>query len=105
VLGDQSKALKTISRGKGWNPDEIVDPKTGATTPIDSGLAGDFTIFTNQGVPMTRGKYPQLADGYDVSIGAGEPATTFNSPKHRSETINAPFPGKHGDPHAGMGGM
>jgi len=102
MQGDQSKALKTIARGKGWEPDAVYDPATGKSVPIDDGLVADAAIFTNQGVPMTRGKYTEKADGYDVNPGAGE---AFNSPKMRSETSNAPFKGANGDPYAGKGGM
>jgi hypothetical protein len=105
MQGDQTKALKTVSIGKGWNPDIVMDVGTGASVPLDAALSTDAAIFTNQGVPMTKGAYPHQADGYDVSIGAGEPATTFNSPKRRSEGNNAPVPGKHGDPYAGKGSM
>jgi hypothetical protein len=105
MQGDQTKALKTVSIGKGWNPDVIVDVGTGKSAPLDEGLVAPAAIFTNQGVQKSRGKYAQLADGYDVSVGAGEPAATFNSPKRRSESINAPFPKAKGDPYAGLGGM
>jgi hypothetical protein len=105
MQGQTEKAQKTIARGKGWEPDAVYDPATGKSIPLDSGLVAESAIFTNQGVPMTKGAYPHQADGYDVSIGAGEPATTFNSPKRRSEGNNAPVPGKHGDPYAGKGSM
>ena len=105
MQGQSTKAQKTIARAKGWEPDSIYDSMTRTFTPIDSGLVGDSEIFNNQGVPKTKGRYPQLPDGYDVSIGAGEPAATFNSPVRRSETGNAPFKGAKGNPNAGMGGM
>jgi hypothetical protein len=105
MQGSQTAAQKTVVRGKGWEPDAIYDPATGKSAPLDEGLVAPAAIFTNQGVPRSRGKYAQLADGYDVSVGAGEPAATFNSPKRRSESGNAPFPKAKGDPYAGLGGM
>jgi hypothetical protein len=105
MQGSQTAAQKTVARAKGWEPDAIYDPATGKSAPLDEGLVAPAEIFTNQGVQKSRGKYAQLADGYDVSIGAGEPAATFNSPVRRSETGNAPFKGAKGNPNAGMGGM
>ena len=101
MLGQQSKAQKEIARGKGWDPDKVFDPKTGTYGPLIEG-SDPSAVFTNQGVPMTKGKYPQLKDGYDVrSIGADE--VDFVSPDWRGEERNDPTPGVKGNPFAGMG--
>jgi hypothetical protein len=103
MQGDQSKALKTVARGKGWNPDSVYDPKTGGYTPLDEGLTADQAIFTNQGVPMTKDKYGPPMLGSSAIEAHPEGPVAFNHPTPRSLTNNAPVPGKHGDPYAGKG--
>jgi hypothetical protein len=100
MLGQQSKAQKEIALGKGWQPDRIFDSKTGTYGPAIEG-SDPSAVFTNQGVPSTQGKYPQLEDGYDVrNIGPDE--VDFNHPTPRSGGNNAPTPKARGDSFPGM---
>ena len=105
MQGNSVRIQKNIARTLGWEPDAVYDPNTGKSIPLDRGLVAPAAILSNQGVPMTKGNYPQAADGFDVTIGTGEPKADFNSPKRRSESLNAPFPRRGGDPNAGKGGM
>jgi hypothetical protein len=103
VLGQADKNQKDLVRSMGWEPDAIYDTKTGKTVPIDAALTTDAAVFTNQGVPMTSGRY---ADGGGDLDPGGQPEgkVEFNTPTHRSEENNAPFKGRSGDPYAGMPG-
>jgi hypothetical protein len=103
MLGQQSKAQKIVARAKGWDPDLIWDSKTQSYGPPNDALGTnqESAVFTNQGVPSTQGKYPQLEDGYDVrNIGPDE--VDFNHPTPRSGGNNAPTPKARGDSFPGM---
>jgi hypothetical protein len=94
--GNESTALKIISRAKGWNPDAVYDPKTKTYGPLIGG-SEDPAVFTNQGV-MAGGLVP---DG-TKPVGDLTPKTTFNVPDASREPVKHIQP-KAGDPFPGMG--
>jgi hypothetical protein len=98
LQGQFVKNQKDLVRQMGWEPDAIYDPTTGKSVPLDAALAADAELFTNQGVPATRGKYGALTDGDGAIESYPEGKVEFNSPVRRSETLNAPFPGRKSDP-------
>jgi hypothetical protein len=105
MQGRSEKQQKMIARGSGIEPDSIYDPSTGTWTPLDAALTAPAEVFLNQGVPMTNGRYSPPVIGPSAIESHPEGKVEFNSPTRRSESRNAPFPGKHGDPYAGKGGM
>ena len=105
MQGKSEMQQKMIARGSGIEPDSIYDPATGKYVPLDPLLTAPAAVFTNQGVPMTEGKYSPPMIGVSEIESHPEGAVQFNVPNRRSESVNAPVPGKHGDPFAGKGGM
>ena len=103
MLGQADKNQKDLVRSMGWDPDTIYDTTTGKSVAIDAALTVGASVYTNQGVPMTSGKYVDGGGDLDPS-GTPEGKVEFNTPTRRSETNNAPFPGRSGDPYAGMPG-
>jgi hypothetical protein len=105
MQGKSIMLQKSLVRTMGIEPDAIYDPATGKSTPIDAYMTQPAQVFVNQGVPMTEGVYSPPMIGPSAIESIAEGGVQFNAPKTRSESNNAPFPGKHGDPFAGMGGM
>lgn len=103
MQGNSVRQQKNIARQMGYDPDAVYDPNTGKSIPLDIGLTAPAAVFTNQGVPMTQGKYGPPPVTTDADAVQSEGKVEFNQPTHRSESANAPFPGKHGDPYAGFG--
>jgi hypothetical protein len=106
MQGQAVSSQKIIARAKGWDPDAIYDTKTGEYSPIDALFVSPAEVFTNQGVPKTRGAYGPPPNGESSSIMKEmEGPVDFKHPIPRSESSNAPFKGRGGNPYAGLGGM
>jgi hypothetical protein len=105
MLGKSEMLQKSLVRTMGIEPDAIYDPATGKSQPLDANMVLPAKVFVNQGVPMTEGAYSPPMIGPSAIEAMAEGAVGFDSPQRRSETLNAPVPGKHGDPYAGKGGM
>jgi hypothetical protein len=106
MQGQQVSSQKIIAKGNGWDPDSIYDSKTGTWTPIDAHFVAPAEVFTNQGVPMTQGAYGPPPNGESSAIMKEmEGPVDFKYPTPRSESSNAPFPKRGGDPNAGKGSM
>jgi hypothetical protein len=106
MQGQAVSSQKIIARNKGWDPDTIYDPTTGESTPIDANFVAPAAVFTNQGVPMTKGAFGPPPNGESSAIMSEmERPVDFVYPTPRSESANAPFKGRGGNPNAGKGGM
>jgi hypothetical protein len=104
VQGQFIKNQKDLVRSMGWNPDAILDVNTGKSVPLDAALSADAAVFSNQGVPMTSEKYGDPLTGSGAIESYPEDGVDFKSPTRRSESGNAPFPGRRGNPYPDMPG-
>jgi hypothetical protein len=105
MLGKSIMLQKSLVRTMGIEPDAIYDPATGKSQPLDANMVLPAKVFVNQGVPMTEGAYSPPMLGPSAIESMSEGGVQFNAPSRRSESVNAPFPKRRGDPFAGMGGM
>lgn len=102
MQGDSIKALKIVSRAKGWDPDVIYDvTKDGVSKGADIGnFNSTFEIFSNQ---QALGKLPEGTP--DSFPSATDPVlgerTTFAVPDAGRETASRRTTGA--DPNAGKG--
>ena len=95
----QSRALRIMARNQGWDPDAIVDVKTGQSINI-ANFNKDPDSFYHRGV----GQLPEgIHDTYpQTEEPRYEPGQNFSSPVLR-ETKDHKGEGR--DPYSGMGGM
>jgi hypothetical protein len=103
MQGNVTRIQKAIARSMGIDPDGIYDPATGKMSPLDPNMVMPAQVFTNQGVPMTSGVYGAPILGSSGIISESEGSVQFNSPSRRSESNNAPAPGRSSDPNPGAG--
>jgi hypothetical protein len=105
MQGNVTRIQKAIARSMGIEPDAIYDPATGKSTPLDSNMVLPAQVFVNQGVPMTNGAYsPPILNGSEI-VSESEGGVQFNAPSRRSESNNAPAPGRRSNPYPGMKGV
>ena len=106
MQGQAVSSQKIIARNNGWDPDTIYNPTTGESTPIDANFVAPAEVYTNQGVPMTRGAFGPPPNGESSNIMAEmEKPVDFKFPAPRSDSSHDKFKGRGGNPYAGKGGM
>jgi len=93
MQGDQVKALKILSRAKGWDPDKIYDAKAKSYGDSIENFNRPPQVFTNQAgtgqLPEgLHDSYPQAEEPRYKENTTNNDGITWNTPQVSRETVN-----------------